>query len=338
MSKVRIGVDIGNSDLKLAVRTGSSIKTLMLRLPENMVRDGRVQKLNIMGDFLKSARKEYGLPWRAECAVVLPDTMGLFRRMNLPYMTIAQLHLNLPYEFRDYISAVGDSYYYDYALESILKDQDGKPESMDLMAAAVPKPTIQEYMDLFKMAGLKLRVILPQEMVYVNLLREHLKSCPEDMERETCIVDIGYESTRVHIFSGASFRASRSIEIGCAHIYAAIARSLNGDSNIEDIHKLTDFNQELSLPACIEVYHQIAIEIMKAVNFYRFNNSDSVLNDIIFAGGGSFIAPLVEDITETVGLTFRNIGELMLPGLDKEDAQCILAVGLVSETEVGSRA
>ena len=335
MSKTKIGVDIGNSELKIAVRTGPVIKTLSLHLPENMVRGGRVQMLNTMGDFLQSARKENKLSRGAECAVVLPNVLGLCRRMSLPYMTEEQLQLNLPYEFRDYITSEGESYYYDYALEEIIRDEEGNPKSMDLMAAAVPKSAIQEYIDIFKMAGMKLRVILPQEMVYVNLLREHIQLHSENAEKEICIVDIGYGSTRVHIFVGDSFRVSRSIDSGCSDVDEAIARSLNIDHYVAGTYKLTDYNGVLSLTACADVYHRIAIEIMKAVNFYRFNNPDSILSEIIFAGGGSFIEPLVQDITESVGLVRRDIGELMPGELDRQAAQCILALGLVSGGEVG---
>ena len=146
MGKTYTGVDIGDSSIKLAVCDGATVSKVAIEtLPDGLVVDGRVVSHDAMADLIKSVVKNTGgVP--KDAAFVVPGTDSLFRRLSLPAMTEKELQLNLPYEFRDYISQGKDRYVYDYAMLGMQAGPDDAPEGMELLAVAAPKQAIADYM------------------------------------------------------------------------------------------------------------------------------------------------------------------------------------------------
>ncbi len=328
MAKKLIGMEIGNYGLKLALKKEDAISVYTARLPENLMVDGRIKLPESMSDFISEVRAKAKLP-RSDCSFVLPDSVTVCRRLKLPMMTEEQLALNLPYELRDFIQGNDMDYKYDYAVLNTLKDEEGNSVAIELMAAAVSKKTLDEYYQTFRRAGLDLKIVLPREMAYVDLIRKYERSNAQGI-LEYCFVDLGHTTTRIHIYSGTTLMAARKIEIGGATINAALADYLNIDEYLVEIRKCANADNIQTAESSVNVYRQIAIEILKAINFYRYNNSESQLADVYFLGGGAAISLLKETISSTIELQLHDISE-MIPhkmqgiGADVNIAACALA-------------
>lgn len=332
MTKKLIGVDIGTNEVKLASGRGSSLRVNALRLPDNLLHEGEVSSPEALAKCLSAAVQRTAVRGR-DCGLVLPQNQVYCRRLVLPLMTEEQLKLNLPYEFRDYVSAPA-KYFFDYALEGITLDENGQPSAMEIMAAAVAKTTIKDYSLAFRKAGLRLRLALPQEMVYRRLLRAYEKAVPPPepgQEREYCIVDIGHSFTRISIFRGAKFQMNRGVELGCGAADEAIAAEYHVDPYVANSYKAGNYENALYCQSCRDVYHRIATETVKAVNFYRFSNRDNGLNDLFFSGGGAEIQPLLEAITATTALQPHLINDLIGLPPQRLPARCALALGMTLE-------
>ena len=144
MGKTYTGVDIGDSSIKLAVSDGQSVSKVAIEmLPEGLVADGRIVSHDAMADFIKSVVRSIGGVSK-DVAFVVPGSDSLFRRLSLPAMTEKELRLNLPYEFRDYISQGKDRYVYDYAMLGMRNDADGQKAWIcwRLRRLSRPSPTI----------------------------------------------------------------------------------------------------------------------------------------------------------------------------------------------------
>lgn len=220
MGKTCTGVDIGESSIKLAVCEGDAVKKVVVEsLPEGLVVDGRIVSRDAMADFIKSLAKSAG-GISKDVALVLPAADNLVRRLTLPAMTEKELKLNLPYEFRDYIAQGKDRYLYDYAVLSMNEAPDGTPETMDLLAVASPRQTIADFAELFRRAGLRLRVALPEQAAFQNLIRKNpiaFQNC--------CVIDFSYRATKLHFFLDGMYDVARSIEIGGMDIDRACPRT-----------------------------------------------------------------------------------------------------------------
>ena len=110
MSSRMIGVEIGSSTIKMTVCSGGLVKKAAVkRMPEDLVRDGRATAASAMSEFLREMRKDFGIPAGA-CAFVLPSQIVISHHVSMPVMGDAELRLNLPFEFRDFVGKDGAKY------------------------------------------------------------------------------------------------------------------------------------------------------------------------------------------------------------------------------------
>lgn len=329
MASNLVGLDIGSSSFKMAYIDGSTVQLVSARLPENMVDKGRIVAPQAMAEFIKATKQEHKITAKG-AALVLPATLSFFRHINIPAMTQAQLKLNLPYEFRDYISGEADDYFYDYAVEGSQLDEEGRPQSFDLLAAAVLKSTIAEYRGILRKAGIKLELVLPREMAYAGLLRSYIALNPTAVDQEFCIVDIGTHHTSIDIYKGPTYVASKIAECGCGDIDAVIADVREVDQFVAGTYRETNYEDILSLPECEAVYADIAVEVLRVINFYNFNNPSNTLNDLYYCGVGSVIEPLIEAIIESTSMETHQIKDLFPPEIAEAPdlSTCALAMAM----------
>lgn len=164
MSARVTGIYIGTTSVRLVeVKNGKPVRFIEEDLPDNMVRNGQIVAFNALGEYLREVRKKDKIRTTA-AAVVLSDEVCVTRRVRLPKMTVAQLKVNLPYEFHDYIQGNPADYVFDYALIRM----DGS--TMELMACAASKKLIDRYRSMLKRAGFKLTSLAPEEIAFQNIV------------------------------------------------------------------------------------------------------------------------------------------------------------------------
>ena len=72
-----------------------------------------------------------------------------------------------------------------------------------------------------------------------------------------------------------------------------------------------------------------AVELVRALNFYRFSNRDSTLSDMWLCGGGAVIEPLADAIGSMVDMRLHTPDELVPGGEAVPDCNSyIQAIGI----------
>ena len=340
MAATVLGIDIGYDSMKLAlVKNGVMKKSAVVPMPENMVREGHVVSPETMGELIRKTMKERGIHAK-DAAFVLPNESVFIRNVIMPQMTAEQLQVNLPYEFRDYISSEMRTYFYDYAMirNEILPsaDEAGNSEgeqtggrSMELMAAAVPVAMIDEIRGYLRKAGLRLKRAAPTISCWQGLIRR----CGFE-DNEYCILDLGHQAIRMYMFNGDKHMVTREIEIGISRLIQLIADTASVDEHLAEVYLVENHDNWQNREECRSAYENIAIELMRALNFYRFSTPETKLNDIYLCGGGASIQPLCNTIAETVGMNIHRIDELV-PSGDRVDNCAILAQAIGVTLEMG---
>ena len=339
MAKPILGVDIGYDSLKLALVKGKQVKkTAVVPMPNNLIREGRVISTETMGELIRRTMKEHGIRC-GQAALALPNETVFIRSVTMPLMTVDQLNYNLPFEFRDYITNELKDYFYDYAVvstgensgedggESTEEGEGGGPV-MELMAVAAPKSLIEESKETLHRAGLKLVKAAPTVCAFQALIREDLKK-HDGAEKEYCILDLGNQSIRMYMFRGDRHMVTRVLEIGMNSLDTVISEAYSVDVHLAHTYLLTNYEGCQSKDYCINAYGNITVELMRALNFYRFSNPDSHLEDIWVCGGGACIRPLQDTIAETLDLPIHTAGELVPDGAAVEEDYALLqAIGI----------
>ena len=167
--------DIGECMVKAACFTGGKLKKVMAKeLPDNMVSGGEIVSMDAMADFIKDMAKENGIS-RGAAAVILPGKLVFTRNVTVPAMTDGQLLYNLPFEFKDYLTQEKNKYYFDYAVQDTVKDEEGNVKELQLFVCATLKSTVEEYRAMLRRAGFNLKVAMPEECAYAALTEDYMQ-------------------------------------------------------------------------------------------------------------------------------------------------------------------
>ena len=349
MAKTILGVDIGSDSLKLALVSGDEIKkTVVVPIPNSLVKEYRIVSPETMGELIRDTMKENGIHAK-NAAIVLPNELVYVRSVTMPLMSADQLVYNLPFEFRDYITEELKDYVYDYAMISSLEELKETPQSeseedappsldtleplrseMELLAVAAPVSVVEESKDLLRKAGLKMTRAAPTVSSYISLIRD--KEQRGQGCGEYCILDLGYQAIRMYMFRGECHMVTRNLEVGLSSLDDVIADAYNIDVHLAHTYLLTNYNQCQESETCMAAYGNISVELMRALNFYRFSNPDSQLEDIWLCGGGAVIAPLRQSIAQTLDMRVHQADDLMPGDQALEGSYSLIqAVGITLE-------
>ena len=319
MAQSQLGIDIGNRSVHLVEWDGKRARCPAAQpLPEGLVKDGRVVSGSAMAEFLKSVKKSARIRAK-EVSLVLNPNECYCRSFDVPAMTHQQLKVNLSYEFRDFITQEKDKYFYDYAVMDTLDDG----ARLALMAAAVEKETIATYEDIFHKVGWKLKVAIPDEMAFVNLMNRFKDSAAH--QGSVCVLDLGHQAVGMYMLRDGQHHSGRNLDYGCAALDSAIAEHFSVDPYIACGYRETNYQDCQNLDKCQETYNFIALEVLKAVNYYNYSNAEQPIENVCCWGGGAKIQPLMAAIESTLSLPVKG-WEALVPGLGEEPSS-ITALG-----------
>lgn len=328
-----IGIDIGYDSMNLAqCRAGEVKKVAIAPMPKGLLREGHITSTQALGELLRETlRKEHIRTLHA--AVVLPGELCFIRSITMPQMTAEQLSYNLPYEFTDYISDEPKNYYFDYAMLSAAKQESADEEKknvMEVMGVAAPKDVVEDLREAIGKAGMKLVKAAPVECAYISLIRDAQRH--GNGAKESCILDLGYRSVRMYMFKGDRHMVTRILEIGLENIDNVIAEAMGVDVHLAHTYFLSNFEGCQTKDYCLNAYNNIAVELQRALNFYRFSNPDCELNDVWLCGGGVANEYLCKAITDTLDMTVHSASELVRSRKQIENWQkFVAAVGVTMD-------
>ena len=306
MGSSLVGIDIGENAVKLVQSSGTAMrKAVSFELLDNMVSQGTILSMDAMADFIKENAKKEGLSGNA--AIIIPDRLIVTRNITMPVMNESQLKYNLPFEFKDYLDDEKNKYFYDYAVKEMINDEEGKPAEMRLLGCVVRKETIAQYRQMLKRAGFNMKVAVPA----VYAMERYIESADHfDKDGDYCLVNIGHETTTIYFYHGGEISSSRVIDVGIASIDRNYAQSEEVDVHIAHSHVISNYNDVLESEMAELTYNALAVEVMKAVNFFNYNNREAVLNEVRVLGGGALIPKLLDTMANVTGLTVRSAGDM----------------------------
>ena len=346
MAKKILGIDVGHDTLKLALVNGKTVEKVVIEpIPLNLIQNNRVVSEESMGEFLRDTMKKNGIHCNL-AAYVFQNENIYSRTIKMPKMTPDQLRVNLPYEFADFISDEPQKYVYDYAMlpeekkssdsfaeADAIPDPGAEPDAeedadtMSLMAVAVQKEILESVRRFVKKAGLKLIKAAPTMSAFISLIRAN-----GDPEKEYCVLDLGHKAIRMHIFKGERYEVTRTLDVGLSVLDDVIAENLNVDVHLAHTYLLSNYENCQYSEYCRSAYDNITMELVRALNFYRFSNPDSNLEDVYLAGGGMQNDSLREVIRQSIDLNVHHARELLLPSMSEEGfSSFVQAIGITQD-------
>ena len=331
MAKTILGIDIGHDQLKLALVKGKRVQRVATAdMPENLLRENRITSPESMAELLRTTMKQNRLHAN-HAAYVLPNEAVFIKNVEIPPMTVDQLEYNLPFEFNDYITGDRKEYVFDYAVVSDPEakkaeaegqgvdagdgeDAEAPEQTMELLAVGVHRSLLEDAQGTLRKAGLRLARSAPAICSYIELIRTQ-KEFLSGFGDEYGILDLGYQSIRMYMFKQDRHVATRVLEVGMSRLDDVLADAYGVDAHLAHTYLMSNYDNCQDREECRNAYESIAVELMRAMNFYRFSNPSSVLSDLWLCGGGAVIQPLATEIGDMLDLQLHPAAELV-PGGD----------------------
>ena len=343
MAKTLLGIDIGTESLKLMLISGTQIKkTAIAPMPRNLVQNGAITSKETLAELIRTTMKTHDIRCR-QAAVSMSSRAIFVRRVTMPLMNEAQLLYNLPYEFRDYITGELEQYVFDYAMittpealaqqeQNVQANPDAEQRyTMDLLAVAVSAELMESLRETIRMAGMKLVKAAPVVNSLLPLI-DRLNSIQQPAVKEYAVLDLGSSSVRLYMFRETEYMTSRVIETGLSALEEMIAEAYHVDTHLAHTYLLNNHENCQYHEACMELYQQIAVEVMRVLNFYLFSNRDSELHDVWVYGGGAAIVPLMEALRGQLDAVLHSAAELYGQTIaDEENAAFVQAYGITQD-------
>lgn len=302
-----LGVDIGSKTLKIAdIKKGKLIGFVYETLPDNIVVDGSLVAFEAMADFLKDVLKKHKISTKT-VALILPDTTVYTRRLTMPAMNEKQLKTNLPYEFNGLLAGDKDKYLYDYSIIGYVKDEDDEIREMEMLGAVVNEELLNKYADMFRRAGLKMVKAGPCETA-LSALIFNLREAGNF--NDIALLDLGYHATKIQFFEQGRFEVDRTIETGLADIEKIVAETFDIEPYIASTYLKSNKEDIQNNEKCVEIYTNIATEIMRVINFYHYEHQNSTLETLYYCGGGSKINRFLSEIADQLPINLAPLSDL----------------------------
>ena len=348
--KTVLGIDIGYDQLKLALVTnGQVVSTAIAQMPENLLKEGRFTSLETMASLIRETMKENGMKTN-RAAVVLPNESVYVKNVDIPLMTEEQLEYNLPFEFHDYITGEIQNFLFDYAVLDMdeapeeelpapvvegeaVEEEEAEPEEevLHLMAVGIEKEIVEDIQSMLRKASLKMVKTAPALCTYISLIRNQREKM-EQVSDEYGILDLGYHTITMYMYKKDRHIATRDFEMGLSSLDDIIADKYGVDRHLAHTYVLSNFEDCLEAEECTTYYDNIAVELMRAINFYEFSNQGSNLNDLWVCGGGAVNVPLLRSIYETLEIQMHRSSELLPEGTDIQQYNSFVqAIGITLE-------
>ena len=314
-NKSVLGFDLGGNQIKIVeIKKNKVVKFIKEDMPEGIISEGEIVGWETLYEFLYGVLDQYKIKTKT-ARLVLPDKQVNLIRITTPIMSEKELAVNIPYEFKDYITDDFDAYVFDYALKGIAQDENGTDTGFDILACAIPSMLMEKYYELFDNLKLNLEMATPQ-CLCVEVLMKRVD--PSLADETFAVIDLGYSATRINIFTNGIYDTARTIDTGCRNIVERI-EALKECNEAEAIHHMNENTDGImDSPEIMDICSEISVNIMRAVNYYSYEKQSDELQNMYVCGGGASIPQLVKELTENISLNVIVMSEFTDSNMGKD--------------------
>jgi type IV pilus assembly protein PilM len=193
---------------------------------------------------------------------------------------------------------------------------------MDLLAVAVSRELVDHYTGMCRRAGLKLRILAPDVIAFRNLLRVYgHRQTDTGALKDYVILDLGDESAHLHFFTNGEFEVTRSLDTGCLTIVEPIAAATGIDPHLILMGQSGSLTEEAeqSNETFLDQCNNLALSVMRVLNFYSYNNPNNSINALYVCGAGIRLKPLINEIAANIELPLLPATELIPHGIGQPE-------------------
>jgi type IV pilus assembly protein PilM len=330
-----IGIEISSERISIARirKQGQALKASLfpaVEVPEGIFEDGHIINPSELCDLIQAALAEHKLKVN-RVATALPMREAVMRIIPVPEeLEDEELKDVLNQEASLYLPYPREQVDLDYQKLGVIEDEDGIAK-VQVLLVATRKEVTDSYINTFQQAGLTIDVLEINSFALIRTIREQLRQFSS--QEAVVLVDIEYDTTEVAIIVNGVPQFNRSIPIGTYHLQNAVTRAMNlpNSRKIEHLQGMTiptDTPQDgittgvtesnPGMAALIRGLGELGDELRRSTDFYKSQNDNLKIEQMLLAGPGAAIGQLDEFFTQRLNLSTIKIDPISALGLQLE--------------------
>lgn len=219
------GLDISDLSLKLVrlKKRGNSVKLVSFgeeKIDRGIIKEGEIIDNKALANIIRKALSNVkGEKIRTKYVIAsLPEEKSFLQIIQMPKMPLEDLKSAVIYEAENYIPLPIEQVYFD---SQIVKPVVDSLDHFDVLIAALPRKTVDSYINCIKEAGLIPYVLEIESLAIARaLIKKEISPFP------VLLIDFGATRTSFIFFSGYSLRFTTSISFSANNLTETIADNL----------------------------------------------------------------------------------------------------------------
>ncbi len=288
LNKSKLGIDIGTSSIKVAQLKKEQeagayrLETYgIVNVSSELGQKVGVDVIAQTAEILRQLLARTGATTKKVVAS-LPNNTVFISVVEMPALSEKELKSAIEWEARRYIPLPLE----EVTLSWSLLSEPPVNNKTKVLLTAVPTSVIDNYLQMFKIAGLEPQAL---EIEALAMIRSLVGSRKDSI----LLVDIGARNTSLNLVDKGFLRVSRNLALGGDTITQSISQSLK-----ISLGRAEQFKKDLGLSGEMEqipqamrhVLDTIKSEISQLMKIYE--SSGKMIDEIIFSGAGAYLPGL----------------------------------------------
>ena len=295
--KELIGIDIGNSGIKVAKVTGGPKKYHLQKyasvsLTEGAIIEYEVQKREEVIEAIIEAVTSVDIKDTNAC-VGLGGPNTITKKLQVSDGTEEEIEDQVIWESEQYLPF--DLEEAKISIHVVGENQSG---GVDVVIGAARESSILEVKEMVEEAGLKVKIVDLGMYALANVVEFVLKDEMKKMDYSWMVLDMGAQNTLAIIYRGERIVYSKEISMGGLLITEEIQRTMGVTyDEAEDLKSLNKDSQDMPqeiLEIVTRVLREVFDEIKKVIDFYHSSTAGETIESC-FVTGGTFLLPMASD-------------------------------------------
>jgi type IV pilus assembly protein PilM len=334
-----IGLDVGSSSIKLVEltegKTGYKLQNLGISpIPPEAIVDGALMDsvtiIDTIRDLIATSKVK-----TKDVVTSISGQSVIVKKINLPYMTDAELEESIRWEAERYIPFDINDVNIDF---QTFGSNPENPEVMDVVLVAAKKDIINDYVSVIMEAGLNPVIIDIDAFALENMLAINYEIGKEEV---VALANVGASTTNINILKNNVSGFTRDIFKGGNQITEDIQRQLHVDYDEAEKIKVgskVDVTSRSIVQNLLKTNSEsLAVEIRNSLDFFQSSATYEKISKLYLSGGGSKIKDFDIILQEEIGIPVEVVNPFIKIEYNEKniDSEYLREIGPIMAVGVG---
>jgi len=306
-----MAIDISATGVKLLelsqVRSGYEVESMaIVPLPRDAIVENTVIDSMVVSQALLDVI-EIAKPKTRRAVISVSGNAVIIKVIQVPTVTEFDLETQIEFEADKHVPYDIDEVYLDFQIMGVSPEE---PEMMDVVLVACKREIVDDYQLVLSEAGLESKCVdcavfaLENAAEIMGLLDEDraVESFEEDEGQAIALVNIGANLVSVNIIKNGQMAFVRDQFYGGENLTEEIQKAHGLSYQAAEDLKKTSF-ADVNPEAVEHFYVGLTSELVRSLDFYAANHSESPVRQIYLMGGGALIPDIAATVEQRLGIS-----------------------------------